>query len=64
MDIFEEFFGSQNESIDNEYLYPKAGLNAKWYFKKININEIEEKIEKQKWRDTHKYTMYIIEWDE
>jgi hypothetical protein len=28
MDVFEEFFGSQNERLDNEYLYPKAGVNC------------------------------------
>ena len=34
MDVFEEFFGSQKERLDNEYLYPKAGLNANPYIKK------------------------------
>jgi hypothetical protein len=39
----------------------KAGRNAKWYLKKIQIEEIESAIEKQKWRKTHNYEMYIIE---
>lgn len=33
MDIFEEFFGLQNETLDNDYLYPKAGINANKYIK-------------------------------
>lgn len=41
----------------------KAGNNAKWYFKKINLEDIEEKINQQTWRDTKNYTMYVIEWD-
>ena len=28
MELFEEFFGSQSEKINNDYLYPKAGVNA------------------------------------
>lgn len=28
MEIFEEFFGNQSESINNDYLYPRAGVNA------------------------------------
>lgn len=39
----------------------KAGKNAKWYIKKINLESIDELIEKQnKWRDTSRYTMYIV----
>jgi hypothetical protein len=41
----------------------KAGKNAKWYFKKINLDEIEEKINQQRWRNTKNYTMYVIEWE-
>jgi hypothetical protein len=28
MELFEEFFGSQSEKVNNDYLYPKAGVNA------------------------------------
>ena len=41
----------------------KGGKNAKWYLKSFPKDVIEEKIEKQKWRDTRRVTMYIIEWD-
>ena len=41
----------------------KAGKNAKWYLKKINLENIEKDIEKQKWRDTSRVTMWIIEWE-
>lgn len=41
----------------------KAGQNAKWYLKHCPKEEIEEGIEKQKWRDCSQATMYIIEWD-
>ena len=41
----------------------KAGKNAKWYIKKIPPNEIDNAIEKQKWRDTSRCIMYIIVWD-
>ena len=41
----------------------KAGLNAKWYFKRFDRNVIDHEIEKQNWRDTTRSTMYIIEWD-
>jgi len=41
----------------------KAGKNAKWYLKKINLENIENDIEKQKWRDTSRVTMWIIEWE-
>jgi hypothetical protein len=34
MEIFEEFFGSQNEKVTNEYLYPQAGANANPLVKK------------------------------
>ena len=42
----------------------KAGPNAKWYLKRFQKDEIEDEIEKQKWRDTSRCSMYIIEWDE
>ena len=41
----------------------KAGKNAKWYIKKCNKNQINIEIKKQKWRDTKRYTMWILEWD-
>jgi hypothetical protein len=34
MEIFEEFFGSQNEKVTNEYLYPQAGAKANPLVKK------------------------------
>lgn len=40
----------------------KAGKNAKWYLKKCPVNDIANKINKQKWRDTSRCTMYLIEW--
>lgn len=42
----------------------KAGPNAKWYLKLCQKELIEQNIEKQKWRDTSRCLMYIIEWDE
>ena len=48
---------------DKPNIIIKAGKNAKWYMKKIPINEIDHAIEKQKWRDTSRCTMYIIYWD-
>ena len=41
----------------------KAGKNAKWYLKHFQRDKIEDEIEKQKWRDTKRYTMYIIDWE-
>ena len=41
----------------------KAGPNAKWYMKKVHVDEIDNEIEKQKWRDTSRCTMFIIDWD-
>jgi hypothetical protein len=40
----------------------KAGKNAKWYLKKCPRDDITNKINKQKWRDTSRCTMYVIEW--
>ena len=42
----------------------KAGKNAKWYLKYFSKDIIEDEINKQKWRDTSRFTMYIIEWNE
>ena len=41
----------------------KGGPNAKWYLKKFDKNEIEEGIEKQKWRDNRNRIMWIIDWE-
>ena len=48
---------------DKPNIIIKAGKNAKWYMKKVPVVEIDNAIEKQKWRDTSRYTMYIIVWD-
>jgi hypothetical protein len=40
----------------------KAGKNAKWYLKHFSKDIIEDEITKQKWRDTNRCTMYIIDW--
>ena len=39
----------------------KTGKNDKWFIKKCPKEFIQNEIEKQKWRDTSDYTMYIIE---
>ena len=41
----------------------KAGPNAKWYLKRFQKDKIEDEITKQKWRDTSRCTMYIIDWE-
>jgi hypothetical protein len=41
----------------------KSGQNAKWYLKRFRPDVIEEEISKQKWRDTSRCVMYIIDWD-
>jgi hypothetical protein len=41
----------------------KAGPNAKWYLKRFDRAIIDEEIEKQKWRNTSRCTMYIIDWE-
>ena len=42
----------------------KAGVNAKWYLKYSPIEELDERIEKTKWRTGIKRsTMYIIDWE-
>ena len=42
----------------------KSGPNAKWYLKRFQTETIDDEINKQKWRDTSRCTMYIIVWDE
>jgi hypothetical protein len=49
---------------DKPNIIIKAGQNAKWYMKKVPLNKIDEAVEKQKWRDTTRNTMYIIVWDD
>jgi len=41
----------------------KGGPNAKWYLKRINLDTLEAGIEKQKWRDCSRATMWILKWD-
>lgn len=41
----------------------KAGQNAKWYFKKIDPNNIDKENKKQNWRDKKRIIMYIIHWE-
>lgn len=41
----------------------KSGKKGKWYIKKFNYDDIDTEIEKQKWRDTSRCIMYIIEWE-
>ena len=38
----------------------KGGPNAKWYIKRCNVEDIEEEIEKQSWRNTSRCIMWII----
>ena len=42
----------------------KGGPNAKWYLKHFPKDTIELEIKKQKWRDTSRGSMYIIEWND
>ena len=50
--------------IDNKpNIIIKAGPNAKWYLKRFQKDKINEEIEKQKWRDTRRCIMYIIDWE-
>jgi hypothetical protein len=42
----------------------KAGPNAKWYLKRFPRDVIEDEINKQKWRDTSRCVMFIIDWVE
>ena len=59
-----------NEVIDIAYtmnnhrpnIIIKAGKNAKWYLKYCSFDKIDEQIEKNKWRDCSRCTMYIITW--
>ena len=58
-----EWMISMARQIDANIII-KAGKNAKWYLKKFPIDTIDMEIAKQaKWRDTSRYTMWIINWD-
>ena len=41
----------------------KAGKNAKWYLKHVPRHALDAEIKKQAWRDTHRATMYIVEFE-
>lgn len=41
----------------------KGGPNAKWYLKRCNVEDIPVEMEKQKWRDTSRSIMWVIEWE-
>ena len=41
----------------------KSGKNGKWYLKYCITDKIDEQIEKNKWRDCSRITMYIITWE-
>ena len=41
----------------------KAGKNAKWYLIYCEVDKIDEQIEKTKYRNCSRCTMYIITWD-
>ena len=41
----------------------KSGKNGKWYLKYCIADKIDEQIEKNKWRDCSRITMYIITWE-
>lgn len=40
----------------------KAGKNAKWYLKSFDLSKLDLEIEKQRWRDTSRATMWIVDW--
>ena len=42
----------------------KAGKNAKWYLKYCDYSKIDSDIEKAKWRDTSRATMFIVTWED
>jgi hypothetical protein len=41
----------------------KAGPRAKWYLKRFDKDSIDDEIRKQKWRDTSRSTMWVVEWE-
>tara|TARA_Y100000385_G_scaffold282858_2_gene337977 strand:+ start:694 stop:996 length:303 start_codon:yes stop_codon:yes gene_type:complete len=58
---FPQIFKLADEN--NANIIIKAGKNAKWYLKRMHPENIDSAIEKQKWRDTSRVLMWIIEWD-
>jgi hypothetical protein len=59
----EQVIRKANDMNPRPNIIIKAGENAKWYLKRFPNNEIDVEIEKQKWRDTSRATMWIVEWD-
>jgi hypothetical protein len=59
----EQVIRKANDMNPRPNIIIKAGKNAKWYLKRFPNNEIDVEIEKQKWRDTSRATMWIVEWD-
>lgn len=61
---FEMVLNIANKMEHKPNIIIKAGKNAKWYLKYTPKETIEDAIKSQSWRDTSRYTMYIIEWDD
>jgi len=61
---FEMVLELAHKMADKPNIIIKAGPRAKWYLKRFRKDVIEDEIIKQKWRDTSRCTMYVIEWDE
>ena len=60
---FEEVLKLAYNMEEKPNIIVKAGKNAKGCIKKIENDKIEEAMEKQRWRNTRNYKMYIIEWN-
>lgn len=60
---FEMVVNLASKLSDKPNIIIKAGPNAKWYLKRCPVDEIDGKIEKEKWRDTSRCTMYVVEWE-
>ena len=61
--ILELAFKTKDNEGNRANIIIKAGKNAKWYLKYCPFERIDASIEAQKWRDTSRATMYIIEWN-
>jgi hypothetical protein len=50
MDVFESFFGSDNQNLNRDFLYPKAGVNANSYVKKAirDFHRLPNSVKEQK----------------
>jgi hypothetical protein len=64
---FEQVMRLAYKMDDKPNIIVRAGKKAKWYMKKCPLNTIDEKIEKQQWRQKDRdqlkyYDMWIIEW--